>query len=138
MKLNHEAWWHYPAHNHSFASCFKEKMVKKILWYSFVELCQVVALHFQCIWIWKYLHHIKIKHAWKLLFIHFLLSGAKLTKNLFWKVKPPQRRLFTQSKKWSLKSEWQRNRKFIIGSKENPMGLLITFTSKIFTSMLLN
>ena len=138
MKLNHEAWWHYPAHNHSFASCFKEKMVKKILWYSFVELCQVVALHFQCIWIWKYLHHIKIKHAWKLLFIHFLLSGAKLTKNLFWKVKPPQRRLFTQSKKWSLKSEWQRNRKFIIDSKEYSLGLLITFTSKIFTSVILN
>ena len=138
MKLNHEAWWHYPAHNHSFASCFKEKMVKKILWYSFVELCQVVALHFQCIWIWKYLHHIKIKHAWKLLFIHFLLSGAKLTKNLFWKVKPPQRRLFTQSKKWSLKSEWQRNRKFIIDSKEYSLGPLITFTSKIFTSVILN
>ena len=138
MKLNHEAWWHYLAHNHSFASCFKEKMVKKILWYSFVELCQVVALHFQCIWIWKYLHHIKIKHAWKLLFIHFLLSGAKLTKNLFWKVKPPQRRLFTQSKKWSLKSEWQRNRKFIIDSKEYSLGLLITFTSKIFTSVILN
>ena len=103
MKLNQETWWHYLAHNHSFASRFKEKMVKKILWYSFVELCQVVALHFQCIWIWKYLHHIKIKHAWKLLFIHFLLSGAKLTKNLFWKVKPSQRRLFTQSKKWSYK-----------------------------------
>ena len=72
------------------------------------------------------------------LFIHFLLSGVKLTKNLSWKVKPPQRRLFTQSKKWSLKSELQRNRKFIIDSKEYSLGLLITFTSKIFTSVILN
>ena len=37
-----------------------------------------------------------------------------------------------------LKSEWHRNKKFITGSKGNPIGLLITFNSKIFTSIQLS
>ena len=60
---------HKPIHNHSFVGTLtKQMIVEKRLFCRFIEPCKVYklwVLHSQCIWLWKYLHHKKMKQNWK-------------------------------------------------------------------------